>query len=305
MANSIPEHQNAEPQLKFLRARQQLYASATTFLVLQLFLTLLVPLAGAILAAFRPDAKPYRCCSRSNGIAARHTRVRSATKTLLKRAAKIAEQFNCAVLELPWNEFTVGERVETEEIHSAAKVYAKRHDDKLLRDWYPPEVGTIPLSMARIICQRTNLHYDRRLRVSYGNVILTGASCVVLAIWIYGLANNLSITAWVLTMAPAIPVLAWAGREFYRQRDSAEPLEKLLREARKFWNEALSNGCEESYCLMKSREFQDAIYSRRIGSPLIFPLVYRLRRSSLEDEMHEGATDFLRQYAQSKLPPWS
>jgi hypothetical protein len=305
MANLIPEHQNAAPQLKFLRARQQLYASATTFLVLQLFLTLLVPLAGAILAAFRPDAKPYVAAAALTVLLLDILVLDRQQKTLLKRAAKIAEQFDCAVLELPWNEFTVGERVETEEIHSAAKMYAKRHDDKLLRDWYPPEVGTIPLSMARIICQRTNLHYDRRLRVSYGNVILTGASCVVLAIWIYGLANNLSITAWVLTMAPAIPVLAWACREFYRQRDSAEPLEKLLREARKFWNEALSNGCEESYCLTKSREFQDAIYSRRAGSPLIFPLVYRLRRSSLEDEMHEGAADFLRQYAQSKLPPRS
>jgi hypothetical protein len=305
MANSIPEHQNAEPQLKFLRARQQLYASATTFLVLQLFLTLLVPLAGAILAAFRPDAKPYVAAAALTVLLLDILVLDRQQKTLLKRAAKIAEQFDCAVLELPWNEFTVGERVETEEIHSTAKVYAKRHDDKLLRDWYPPEVGTIPLSLARIICQRTNLHYDRRLRVSYGNVILTGASSVVLAIWIYGLANNLSITVWVLTMAPAIPVLAWAGREFYRQRDSAEPLEKLLREARKFWNEALSNGCEENYCLTKSREFQDAIYSRRTGSPLIFPLVYRLRRSSLEDEMHEGAADFLRQYAQSKLPPWS
>ena len=56
MANSIPERQNEEPQLKFLRARQQLYAHATTLLVVQLVLTLLVPLAGAILAAFRPDA---------------------------------------------------------------------------------------------------------------------------------------------------------------------------------------------------------------------------------------------------------
>ncbi len=302
--NLLPEHQNAEPQLKLLRARQQLYASATTFLILQLFLTLLIPLVGTVLAAFRPDTKPYVAAAALTVLLLDILLLDRQQKRLLKRAAKVAEQFDCTVLELPWNEFTVGDRIETEEVHSAAKAYAKSHNDKLLLDWYPPEVGTIPLSMARIICQRTNLHYDRRLRVSYGNIILTSASCVALAIWIYGLANNLSMTSWVLTMAPVAPVLAWAGREFYRQRDTAEPLEKLLREARKFWNEALSNGCNESYCLIKSREFQDAIYSRRASSPLVFPLVYRFRRASLEDEMHEGAADFLKQYQQSQLPPW-
>jgi hypothetical protein len=50
-------------------------------------------------------------------------------KTLIKRAANISEQYDCSLLDLFWNEFTVGERIETEDIHSAAKAYAKRHDD--------------------------------------------------------------------------------------------------------------------------------------------------------------------------------
>ncbi|HWH58002.1 MAG TPA: S-4TM family putative pore-forming effector [Terriglobales bacterium] len=303
MANSIPKRQNEEDQLRFLRARQQTYAQATRFLLAQLVVTLLVPLVGAVLAIIHPPAKPYVAAASLVVLLLDILWLDRRQKTLVKRAAKIAEHYDCAVLELPWNEFTVGDRIEAEEIHSAAKAYAKHHDDTRLRDWYPIEVGALPLLLGRIVCQRTNLHYDRRLRTMYGDAIRAGAIFVVLVMVIYGLAQNLSITAWVLTMAPAAPVLAWAGREFYRQHDTAEPLEKLLREARKFWNDALFNGCDESQCLIRSREFQNAIYSRRSSSPLVFPLVYRFRRAQLEDEMHDGAADFLKQYEQAKSSP--
>jgi len=303
MANSIPERQNEEDQLKFLRARQQTYAQATRFLVVQLVVTLLVPLLGAVLAIVNPPAKPYVAAASLIVLLLDILWLDRRQKTLIKRAAKLAEQYDCAVLDLPWNEFTVGERIESEEIHTAAKAYTRHHDDTRLLDWYPVEVGALPLSLARIVCQRTNLHYDRRLRTMYGDGIRAGAVFVVLAMAIYGLVQNLSVTAWVLTMAPTAPVLAWAGREFYRQRDTAEPLEKLLREARKFWNDALFNGCDENQCLARSREFQNAIYSRRSSSPLVFPLVYRFRREQLEDEMQDGAADFLKQYEQAQSSP--
>jgi SMODS-associating 4TM effector domain len=213
MANSIPERQNEEDQLRFLRARQQTYVQATRFLVAQLIVTLLVPLVGAVVAVVHPAAKPYVAAASLIVLVLDILWLDRRQKTLIKHAAKIAEQHDCAVLDILWNEFTVGERVESEEIHSAAKSYAKHHDDTRLRDWYPIEVGALPLLLARIVCQRTNLRYDRRLRTMYGDAIRAGAIFVVLVMALYGLAQNLSITAWVLTMAPAAPVLAWAGRK--------------------------------------------------------------------------------------------
>lgn len=300
MPNSIPERQNEEDQLRLLRARQQTYLQATRFLVAQLILTLVAPVAGAMWAIVNPLSKPYVAAMSLIVLVMDVLWLDRRQKNLIKRAAKIGEQYDCAVLDLPWNEFSVGERIESEEIHSAATAYAKHHDDKRLRDWYPPEVGTLPLSLARIVCQRSNVRYDRRLRTMYGNAIRVGGIALVLLIALYGLAQNLSITDWVLTMTPAAPILAWSGREFYRQFDSAEPLESLLREAMKFWNDALFQRNDEAQCLTRSREFQNAIYSRRSSSPLVFPLVYRLRRAQLEDEMHHGAAEFLKQYEHAK-----
>lgn len=303
MANSIPERQNEEDQLQLLRARQHIYAQATRFLVAQLIITLLLPLLGAILAIFGPSTKPYVAAMSLIILLLDVLWLDRRQKTLIKRAALIGEQYDCAALELPWNEFNVGERVEAEEIHSAAKAYAKHNDDTRLRDWYPPNVGALPLSLARIVCQRSNIHYDRRLRTMYGNSIRAGAIVLVLTIAIYGLAKDLSMTAWVLTMTPAAPILAWAAREFYRQIDSVEPSEKLSREALKFWNDALLHRNDEAQCLTRSREFQDAIYTRRATSPLIFPLVYRFRRAQLEDEMHHGAAEFLKEYEHANSRP--
>ena len=57
--NTIPILQNDEPQLKLLRARTHVYSRATVLMVLQHLLTLVLPVAGAVLAIFRPEYRAY------------------------------------------------------------------------------------------------------------------------------------------------------------------------------------------------------------------------------------------------------
>lgn len=298
--DQIPTVQNEEAQLKLLRARKQTYAHATALMIVQLALTVAVPVIGGVLAAFYPDLRVHVAAVALAVIVIDVLFLDRQQKVLIKRAAKIGEQFDCAVLGLPWDHFTVGDKVEAEDIHAVAKAHAARHDDGELRGWYPEAVGEVPLHFARIICQRTNLRYDSRLRRSYGDIIKVVAACVVGLLFVSGLVQNLSMTAWVLVMAPATPILAWAAREYYRQLDTAELLDTLMKEARKLWNQALSGECDAAGCEVRSREFQNAIYNRRANSPLVLPLLYRFRRSALEDEMNVGAAELLREYARSQ-----
>jgi SMODS-associating 4TM effector domain len=55
--------------------------------------------------------------------------------------------------------------------------------------------------------------------------------------------------------------------------------------------------CGEVECERRSREFQDAIFGRRIANPLILPLIYRFMRPELERRMQAGADALLKQYA--------
>jgi MFS family permease len=270
--NQIPVLQDAEEQLKLLRARQRTYAIATFIMMVQLGLILGVPVLGGILAAIWPALKAYAAAASLAVIVLDVLLLDRYHRMLMRRAAKIAEQFDCLVLELPWDQFTVGDKVEAEDIHAAARAFAARHDDSNLTGWYPTAAGEVPLHLARIICQRTNLRYDSKLRRSYGAILKAAAILLIGMFVILGLVEDSSVTAWVLTMAPATPFLAWAAREYYRQSDTADQLETLMQEARKLWDRALAGSCGADDCRTWSREFQNAIYHRRRHQPADFPV---------------------------------
>jgi hypothetical protein len=292
--NKIPTLQNEEEPLKLLRARTHIYTRATRMMIVQLLLTVIVPGAGAVLVLFRPDFRAYVAAASLAIVIIDPLLLDRQYKILLKQAAKIAEQFDCTVLSLPWDQFTVGNRVDAEDIHAAARAYAAHHDDTKLLGWYPESVGAAPLHLARIICQRANLRYDSKLRRSYAVVIQIIAWALSCGLAIYGLIQNLQMRDLVLSMAPAAPILAWAAREYYRQRDTADLLEDLKNEAEQLWTRARVGECDVPGCLQKSREFQNAIYTRRATSQLVMPFLYLIKRSRLEDEMNQGAAALLR-----------
>ena len=299
-ANKITVLQDDPAQINVLAARQDTYANATALLLVQLALNVGFPVVGAAIALFTPEIKPHVAALALAVIVLDTLLIDRRQRLLLRRAAKIGEHYDCAVLDLPWDQFTVGEKVEAEDIHRAASTYLKRHGEDGLKGWYPQGASEVPLHLGRIVCQRTNLRYDSELRRSYGTWLLCSSLALVCFFVVVGFYNDLSLTAWVLTMAPATPFLSWAAREYYRQSDAADTLDSLRKEARTLWERCLNGQCEADECTVKSRELQSAIYLRRVITPLVFPLVYRFRRAGLEDEMKEGATQLVAEYKQTK-----
>ncbi|HEY0958263.1 MAG TPA: S-4TM family putative pore-forming effector [Novosphingobium sp.] len=294
--NTIPARQNMESALKQLHARQWTYVIANRLMVAQIVLTVLVPITGAVLTLCFPAVRPHFAALALVVLVLDTVLLDRQYKAVLKRGAKLGEKFDSLVLGLPWNAFIAGDESESEDVYAAASAWRKRHTDEKLLDWYPIASGELPLALGRIVCQRTNLRYDSQLRRSYGTIILVTVGLVALSLIVVGLVQDLNMTAWVLTLAPATPLLSWAGREFYRQRDTAEQLEDLTKKARGFWKRALEGACDEDRCLKESRELQDAIYLRRSTSPLIIPFLYRIKRLGLEDQMNEAANNFLEEY---------
>lgn len=94
-------------------------------------------------------------------------------------------------------------------------------------------------------------------------------------------------------VAPAAPLVVWALREGFRHRDTAAKQDEPKLVPERFWTTVKS--CPSEECERRTREFQDAIYARRVSSPLIFPFVYSLRRTDMEAEMNLGADMRLRE----------
>lgn len=290
--NHIVEAQNAPQAIELMKARQQVYARATRLQVAQLLCTVLLPFVFAVVGILNESVRPHVAFAAFAVTLVDIALLDPGQRRLLRLAARISEQFDCNVLKLPWNKFVVGRQVDPETLAEAAGRW-RGSEDKIL-DWYPVAVGEAPLHLARLICQRTNLWYDTSLRRRWGNIVRTMALGLVVALIAAGFLRDLSMTAFAVTiLAPATPLLTWAFREHYRQKDAADAIETIKGEAEALWDQAKGGSVDPEICLARSREFQNAIFGRRALNPLVFPFVYSLLRGRMEVQMNKGAAAYL------------
>ena len=293
--NNISDRQNTEHFLRLLRARSRTYAVAQGLQVVQLVLVVLLPVAGAIVGLIWPGVRSYVAFIALVIAALDTVWLDRWQRRKLKAAAKICEEFDCELLELPWNRLAAGRRVDPELIEAAALAW--NHGDGKLLDWYPKEICTARMPLARVMCQRTNAWYDGQLRQRYGVFLLAFVCVVFIAMLVAGLVLKLSLldlTATVLT--PAAPALIWCLREHFRQRDIAELSETSKSEADTLCERAAVAGVDEAELLASARELQNVIYYRRASSPLLLPFVYRLVRPRMERHMRAGVASLLNKF---------
>ena len=159
--NSISERQNEAHFLHLLRARQRIYMEASKLQVAQLLLVVLLPVLGAVAGLIWPDLRPY-VASLALVIAVLDTAwLDRWQRGKLKAAAKICEQFDCELMDLPWNRLVAGKRLDPEHIEAAASAW--RRGDDTLGNWYPEEIRDAAPPLARVMCQRANAWYDTQL----------------------------------------------------------------------------------------------------------------------------------------------
>lgn len=151
--NRITELQNEEPQLVLLRARKQTLHEASSLLLLQFCLTVIVPAAAAVCGFLYPSVRPYTAALALALTLLDVTFLDRLQRRKIKLSAKIAEAFDETVLQLPWNRFAAGKRAEHADIDAASVAWAKRkiNDDEII-NWYPVLVARAPLHLGRIIC---------------------------------------------------------------------------------------------------------------------------------------------------------
>lgn len=291
-SSDIPTRQNTERFLRLMRARQQTYKEAVQAQVLQLVLVVFAPVLAGIAGLIWPGARPYVAAVALIVTVADTAWLDRAQRRKIKVAARISEQFDCELFGLSWNKLLAGKQTDPEQIDAAAQKW--RGNEAELRDWYPIEVGKASPALARAICQRTNAWYDASLRQLYG-ALLTGMVAVPAAgFLLYAIFAHLPLVDLVSsTLAPAAPLLIWALRECFRQRDVAELSEASKAEADAQCERAGASTVDETALASASRELQNAIYARRASSPLILPFVYRLARSDREARMKAGAAEIV------------
>lgn len=292
--NRIPERQNQPEQIKLLRAQRYEYGRAKQLLALSFLVSVVLPVISSVAGRVWPELKASVAAASLVVVFLQLCVLDRASRRIRRHAARIQEEFDCVVLELDWNEFAVGERVDKECVHGAA-IRANGDEAKLL-NWYPEKVGVLPLHMARLLCQRTNLWYDGQLRRRYAGLSLAFGIGLASVLFIAGVLQNMPIDEFVLVvLSPLAPILVWCTNEFLRQTDSAASSDRAKAFAHELWNRAIGGGCSADECSGESRSFQNAIYDRRCDSPVIPSWVYRLMRPRLEEQMRSGIADMIKE----------
>lgn len=299
--NSIPTEQNTPRQLQRLAAQRQLYATAKTVFGWHLVATGPVTVAFAFSVAAFPALKGFAALW---GIFVTMCDIAWLTpwqKHLRDRAARIQEAFDCDVLEIPWHGIKTGNHPDPELVKQQAEKYKKwSRAMPTLSNWYPKDVGILPLHLARLVCQRANCWWDAHQRRQYANVAISFVIAIFITILVLAVADGLTAEEFVVkVVAPLSPMLVLGCRQFIEQRGAATRLDNLKEHAERLWHDALAGGLQ-SKTIEGSRSLQDEIFENRRKSPFVFDCLFKSLRKDFNNQMNHGAAELVTE-AKQKL----
>ena len=294
LQNDIPTRQASHENRSLLRARHRNYRAAKVTQGLLVLVSIILPVIGVWVGPQLPEIRPYLALASLILLVMETALLDRIQRDRIKRGAKLQEQFDTDVLGLSWNRFVAGAPVEYEDVHRLSAKPLSEMREAHFQAWYEVCISRLPLHLARLIAQRTNISYDARLRRRYGDWLLTLTILFGVVLLYTGLYKGLQFPELIMTLVvPFLPVLTWALRERTQQSNAAISLTNLNGEWDKIWTKAL--GSADAAALMaESRSLQDAIYQHRERSPLVFDWVYSIFRSANEDEAHHAAEDLVR-----------
>ncbi|MDN3956162.1 S-4TM family putative pore-forming effector [Sporolactobacillus laevolacticus] len=291
MENGIIKRQNSNENIQKLASQRQIYSKAKKVLGVQIITQVIIVIILSLLRFIFNDSflNAYSIKKENFNL---FIIICSVTLVLLdvifinpqikklkSLAASIQEDFDCTVLLLPWNDVKV-DKPDIEIISKYAREYYKNNKTQELINWYTPkEIETLPINVARIICQRTNCLWDNYLRKKYNQHIIICTILIFLILLFIGLISDLTLSIFITNVFfPFFPVLIFSIRQVQDNNNSIKLLKTLKNKANKYWERVLSNECTSLNDL--SRKLQNEIFDSRKNSPLIFDWYYRKYKSS-------------------------
>ena len=290
----LQELQNEPKSLQLLAAFSRLYGCGKVALAFQVALTVGVTTAASVISLIHPGFKIWATFIGVTIVWLDVLFVDRIQIHFRKLGAVAQEQLDCHLFGLPWNELRVGKPLEREDMHRAAAKFLKSNNDMKLRDWYPSAVGKVPLSCARIICQRSCFGWDANQRRIYGYWLIGIVVGILLTVAACSLYFAQSLQGFILTAyAPIAPAILWAFREYRRQNDAAESLAKARTFVNGVWKQISKKELTDGELLVISRQIQDALFENRSKNPMLFNWVYGFLRKQHEEDMVNAAGEFV------------
>jgi SMODS-associating 4TM effector domain len=299
--NRIPQEQNTQRRLDLLAAQRQLYSDAKSLQMISLIISVPLIIVWSIFVALFPLLAVYAGLW---GIAATllellvFSRLQKSTQ---EKAAKVQQMFDCEVLQFSWASLNCGIRVEPETIIDASNKFRRKNFNySSLQDWYPTSIGQLPISQARIICQRSNVWWDSQLRRRYSSWIIIILVALTTTVLLISLIGGLTLEKFLLAvLAPLTPAFVFGLRQYTEHNETAARLDRLREDAEALIQEVIDGRFTQQNLERESHSLQTQIYDNRRRSPLIFDWLYVRLRDKDDEQMNRGAESLAQDLTQS------
>jgi len=296
--------QNDEEFVKLLKAQRYYYKVAKRWQMGRLIVSITIPLIIAIaklksLNEFEEYKKFFSWLDLSWIILLSLTWIAISfilklyEKKYISLAASIQEKFDSKLFKIEKNQFLFPSTPPPEKINNGADKF--RGNIEKLYNWYPLEdSGNNFLNI--LLAQRTNIVWDKNLKVKYRNLLLSFLILIlfveILVAWSIDLKFRDALTVLFLSTIPLFVLLGEYAWELSKQINSNEIVgKKILDLCEKI--QAYSH--DELKC--KCRQVQDYIYERnRLRSILIPEWLYWLRRDKDNQDILETNRTLIRKY---------
>lgn len=297
---SIVQKQNLPKHLEKLAAQRNLYSTAKRVIGTQMILSGPVAIGVTVLSIVFPETKGYVALWGLVVLFFDLAIFIPWQKKLRENGAKVQELFDCCVLDISWNEIKVGKKPEPEMIHERAAMFGSDAIELAkLKDWYPVSIQSVPVQWGSIICQRTNVWWDSKLRRRYAATVFGILVIVTLSLIGYGIYRHKDILEFIAYLAaPMASAYVLGYRQITEHRDAADRLDKLRDHAERLWGEAIG-GASIVSLQSKVRLLQDGIFDGRKRNPPIFDFIFKWFRNENEVQMNKGAEALI---AEAKNP---
>lgn len=280
--NQIAEKQNQDKFLQYLAAQRQLYSESKRWNGILLILPIIFAVLGsftflAIKWTFIPPLITWFAWLYAIGELFFFSYLTSSKR---EEAAKIQEIFDCELLELPWND-ALGDKPKPQNIFKAYQKFRnQRTSDNFekLKNWYttPPLDGNMPISQARVACQKQNIWWDSEQRRAYARGTITFAVVFFLALITVGIIANWSFRQFLQgPLALSVTVLIIGLKHGLDHYKASKHLDGLFNSVNALWKLA-SDKTDETTITQKSRDLQTEIFRHRKENPSVFDWFYNI-----------------------------
>lgn len=281
--NNIVELENSQGHINQLKAARHLYTKAGCYSISYMVFCAFIPVVISIGRMFlSPDDYFALNAMMAYGVVALVAGFILESKVCKHRtlAAKIQQLFDSEVFEMEWDSYLWGSKPSLENISDNL---GNLSNDGF-RNWYDSQIDGLNRMEAILICQRTNLAYDSKLRRRFNYIVSTIAIVVSLLILLVSFYRNEGIqTAIVFVGVPLVPIIKWFFSTMKKNLDDIESCESL----KSFIDNSIEKLKKNHRAINESALYriQDRIYIHRKTAFKIPDCLYNIMRKDQEESV--------------------